>query len=271
MAGGGRSGAAPAKRAGEIEERGIGVREWIKTVFHVHTHYSDDGNASVQDIIDNARLSGVDCVAVTDHDSIEGARKLDAIAPDDLHVIIGEEISTADGHLVGLFLSEQIRPGMSARETAEAIRDQGGLVVVPHPFNRMFGCSLRDRAYEILDLIDVVEIANAQNLSPWPNRRAAAFAKQHDLPGIAGGDVHHRGYLGTSFQWMRSFDGPEGFVASLRSARLIRRAQPISYFARSAYVHLCGRLGLKWPADYGTRANSRRKRADSSPEPAFDA
>jgi len=226
----------------------------IKTVFHIHTDYSDDSNLSCECLLDEARQRGVGCVAVTDHDSIEGATRLARMAGDDLRVIVGEEISTTDGHLIGLFLRDFVEPGMSVRRTAEAIREQDGLVIVPHPYNRLFECSLGDRVYDILDLIDVVEVANAQNLSPLPNRRSAQFARRHGLPGIVGTDVHHRGYLDTCHQMMNGFDGPAAFVASLRTARLQAKAHPLGYFFRSAYVVARYRLGLGLPAGYGANA-----------------
>ena len=226
----------------------------VKTVFHVHTDYSEDSNLSLYCLIKEARERGVGCVMVTDHDSIEGARQLAQMAGDDLQVVIGEEISTQDGHLIGLFLRDFIEPGMSARRTAETIREQGGLVAVPHPYNRLFECSLGDKAYDILDLIDVVEIANAQNLSPWPNRRAREFARRNGLPAIVGTDVHHRGYLDSCYQMMHNFDGPAEFVASLQTARLHAKAHPLGYFFRSAYVIARYRLGLGVPSGYGANA-----------------
>ena len=233
----------------------------IKTVFHVHTDYSDDGNASVQDVCELARRHHVGCVAITDHDTSEGGHELAAIAGTDLAVIIGQEISTADGHLVGLFLREPVPPAMPVRRTAEAIRNQGGLVIVPHPFNTLFGCSLRDKTDDILDLIDAVEIANAQNLSPIPNRRAQAFARRHGLPGIVGADTHHRGYLDRCWQYLAPFDGPQGFLASLRTAHFVPGTHPLSYFVRSGWVILRYKLGFGIPPAYGRNCTDSRPAA----------
>jgi predicted metal-dependent phosphoesterase TrpH len=235
-----------------------GTMAFIKTVFHIHTDYSEDSNLSLDQLLAEARERGVGCVAVTDHDSVEGARKLARIAGDDLRVIIGEEISTSDGHLIGLFLRDFVEPGMSVRRTAEAIREQGGLVVVPHPFNRLFDCSLGDRVYDILDLIDIVEVANAQNLSPLPNRRAGAFARRHGLPAIVGSDVHHRGYLDSCYQMMRSSDGPADFIASLRTAQPHVKSHPLSYFFHMALLVVRERLGLDLPEGYGAHTAAAR-------------
>lgn len=233
-----------------------GVMGLVKTVFHVHTDYSDDSNLSLDCLVHEARERGVGCVAVTDHDSIEGALTLADRVGDDLRVIVGEEISTRDGHLIGLFLRDLVEPGMSVRQTAEAIREQRGLVVVPHPYNRLFHCSLGDRVYDILDLIDVVEVANAQNLSPLPNRRSARFAHSHGFPAVVGTDVHHRGHLDTCYQMMPGFEGPSEFVTSLGRARLHARSHPLSYFFRTAWLIAGYKLGLPLPAAYGANAVS---------------
>lgn len=237
-----------------------------KTVFHIHTDYSDDCNASIHDVIESARCSRVQCVAITDHDTIEGARQL-AAAGAPLQVIVGEEISTADGHLIGLFLRECVEPGMSVRRTAEAIRAQGGLVVVPHPYNRIFGCSLRDRVNDILDLIDVVEVSNAQNLLPFPNRKTESFARQHRFPMVVGADSHHRGYLDSCHQWMEPFDGPDTFLASLRTAHFVVRRHPLTYFVRSAHVLLRDKLGWNLPEGYGRNCPRPRPQLELTPVP----
>ena len=214
----------------------------IKTVFHVHTDYSDDCNTSIEDLLTTARRQGVGCIAITDHDNIDGARAFAAAGPD-LRVIVGEEISTTDGHLIGLFLRDCVSPGRPVRRTAEAIREQGGLVVVPHTFNRLFGCGLRDKVHEILDLIDVVEVANAQNLLPFADRKAAGFARRHRFPGMVGADTHH--------QWLEPFDGPASFLASLGQAHFVARSHPLSYFVRAANVILRHKLRWRFPSGYG--------------------
>lgn len=228
----------------------------IKTVFHVHTDYSVDSNLSLDCLVQEARERGVGCVAVTDHDSIAGACRLAEMCQDDLQVIIGEEISTRDGHLIGLFLRDFIEPGMPVRQTAEAIREQGGLVVVPHPYNRLFECSLGDRAYDILDLIDVVEVVNAQNLMDRPNRKARDFARRNGLPAIVGTDVHHRGYLDSCFQMMHDVSGPAEFLESLKTAQLHAQRHPLSYFFHSAWVIGLYKLGLPIPSGYGANVSA---------------
>jgi predicted metal-dependent phosphoesterase TrpH len=226
----------------------------IKTVFHVHTDHSSDSNQSVEDVLAEARRRSVGCITITDHDCIEGAQRAAALADDDLAVIVGQEISTTDGHLIGLFLRERVEPRMSVRRTAAAIRDQGGLVVVPHPFNSIFSCGLRDSVFDILDLIDAVEIANAQNLRSRPNRRAEEFARRHGCTMIVGSDTHHRGYLDTCYQMMRPFDGPAAFLASLQEAEFHAARHPLIYFVKSGYLIARYGLGFGVPKGYGRNA-----------------
>jgi hypothetical protein len=238
----------------------------LKTVFHVHTNYSDDGDASVEDLIADARRSGVDCIVVTDHDTIEGAERLADAAPDNLRIVVGEEVSTRQGHLIGLFLRRAVPPGLPVRRTAELIHEQDALVVAPHPFNRLFGCSLREAVYDLADVIDLVEVCNGQNLLPFANRRAEAFALQHALPHIVGADMHHRGYLGRCFQWVPPFEGPAGFLAAMREAELVKNRHTLAYFARSAHVQLAGRIGWGLPARYGRNCTTRRRRMPDLPQ-----
>ncbi len=237
----------------------------LKTVFHVHTDHSDDSNNTVEHLLECAHRWEIDCLTITDHDTIEGARAVAAAAGPNLRVIIGEEISTREGHLIGLFLHEHVGPGRSARETAKAIRQQGGLVVVPHPFISMFSCGLRRAVHGLVDLIDAVEIANAQNLSPFPDRKARRFAARHGLPGLAGADSHHRNSLRASYQWLPEFDGPESFLAAVRQAELVPGRHTLGYFVRSAWLITRVRLGFGTPADYGRRCTTPRPNRRARP------
>lgn len=223
----------------------------IKTVFHIHTDHSDDSNASVESILELALTRGVGCITITDHDTMTGARAMARAARGRLQVIAGQEISTREGHLIGLFLREPIEPGLPARMTAELIKQQGGLVIAPHPFNSLFGCSLRDHVYELVDLLDAVEVCNSQNLLSGPNHKAATFARRHGLPAIVGSDAHHRGHLDACYQLMPPFEGPQGFLRSLGLAQLVQGRHPLGYFARSARVVFSEKTGLAMPAGYG--------------------
>jgi predicted metal-dependent phosphoesterase TrpH len=226
----------------------------IKTVFHVHTNHSPDCNRSAADLLECARRRGIGCLAVTDHDAIGGARELAALAGDDLRVIVGEEVSTTHGHVIGLFLREFVEPGMSPRDTALAIKRQGGLVVIPHPFNRMFGCGLCGHIDEVIDLIDVVEVFNSQNIWSVPNSKAQSFATQHGFPRIVGIDMHFGDDLDACHQYVDPFDTPAEFVASLRRADFAMTRQRLPYFFQTAWYVFLDRSGIGLPEAFGRHA-----------------
>ncbi len=221
----------------------------VKTLIHVHTNYSYDSDIAPETLATFARREGFGCIVVTDHDTIDGARRLAAIT--DVNVVIGEEITTADGDLIGLFLQWCIEPGMSARDTALAIREQGGLVFVPHPFVRLGGCGLREALGSITDLIDAVEIANAQNCISGPDRQARRFAERLRSPAFVGSDSHSETSIAPSFQLMPAFDGPTEFLDALRTAQLHPGRHPLSYFVTAAYHTALQLLGLPLPARFG--------------------
>lgn len=223
----------------------------LKTVFHVHTDYSHDCDLPVEAVLEEARARGVQCLTITDHDNMEGARAAAALARPDLEIIAGEEITTLEGHLIGLFLDEPIEPGQSARRTAELIRRQGGLVVVPHPFNRLFDCGLREHVYDLIDLVDIIEVSNAQNFLQRPNRQARALAERFEMPMLVGVDTHRPGYLDSCYQWVPVFNGPQEFLQSVRRAQLVPGRHPVSYFFKTARYELGNRLGLGAPERYG--------------------
>ena len=108
----------------------------LKADLHVHSEYSPDSESSLVDIIEHCTAKGINCIAITDHNEIAGAIELKNIAP--FTVIVGEEILSSSGEIIGLFLTEHIPAQLSAEETIRRIKDQGGLVLIPHPFDRYF-------------------------------------------------------------------------------------------------------------------------------------
>ncbi len=221
----------------------------LKTLIHVHTNYSPDAATSPETLARRAADAGIDCIAVTDHDTIEGARHLASIT--DLRVIIGAEVSTRDGDIIGLFLREPVPPRMSARETAVAIREQGGLVLVPHPFLRLLGCGLRDAIWDILDLVDAVEVCNGQNIMRGPDIKAAAFALRVGLPAFVGSDSHTPCSIAPCWQMLRPFSGPVDFLNALRMAELHAGRHPLRYFASAGYRTARYLLGCGFPSGFG--------------------
>jgi predicted metal-dependent phosphoesterase TrpH len=189
---------------------------------HCHTSASFDSLAKPADVARAARARGLTHLVVTDHDRIDGALLARETAPEGLTVIVGEEVKTAEGDLICVFLERAIPPGLSAAETIAAARDQGGLVGIPHPFDRMRGSLLKDaRMTALAPLVDWVETHNARLVGKG-NDQAAEFARDNGLPGVAVSDAHS--VLEVAVAYI-AVDGdpstPEGLLASLASAELV--------------------------------------------------
>jgi predicted metal-dependent phosphoesterase TrpH len=185
---------------------------------HTHSGYSPDSRTSLPAQARRAREAGLDVLCATDHDTVDGALRLRELA-DGFRVIVGEEVSSADGEIIGLFLERTVPRGLSGEETIARIREQGGIVSIPHPFSRNRRHRIRRAALERLwPLVDCIEVFNAREAFTGDNQRAAAFALEHGLPGAAGSDAHRPGELGRAFVEVDDFAGPAAFVASLRSA-----------------------------------------------------
>ena len=216
----------------------------LKADLHTHTHYSRDSFTSPQQYVDRCLKLGINCVAVTDHNSIEGALAVERIAP--FKVIIAEEVKTRDGELTGLFLKEAIPPGLTPEETIERVKAQGGLVSLPHPFDRMRREPLRAQARaRILSHLDVIEVFNSRTTFRSDNERARRLAEELGLPMGAGSDAHSPWELGTAYVEMRDFEGQEGFLEALRQGRIVgRRANPLVHIV-STLAKVRSRLGLR--------------------------
>ena len=191
--------------------------------FHMHTYFSYDCATTPERLVRRCEEVGLNCIAVTDHNSIEGSRAVQALAP--FTVILGEEIKSTAGEITGLFLQEEIEPGLSPVQTAKRIKDQGALVSVPHPFAGSGRSSLdRQAVLEILDYVDLIESFNARTMSAASVRQGRAFAIEHGLPRTAVSDAHTARELGRTYTEFADFDGtPEGFKQAIAEANLVER------------------------------------------------
>jgi predicted metal-dependent phosphoesterase TrpH/glycosyltransferase involved in cell wall biosynthesis len=214
-------------------------RDWILCDLHTHTSWSHDCLVEVADLLARAELEGLGAIAVTDHNAFGGALEAVELAGDGpLVVIPGEEIKTdGQGEVIGLFLSEEIPRGLTFADTLAAIREQGGLVYLPHPFDRLHAIPEPATLHAHLNDIDVFEVYNARLLFEAFNDEALRFARKYNLLMGAGSDAHVLQGVGTGALRMRSFDGPEEFLLSLRTAQVVRRPKPLVYLQ-----------GLKWVA-----------------------
>jgi predicted metal-dependent phosphoesterase TrpH len=190
---------------------------------HCHTAASFDSLASPGAVVKAAASRGLTHLAITDHDRIEGALQAQAAAPAGLTVIVGEEVRTADGDLIALFLERAVAPGRSVRDTIAEVREQGGLVGIPHPFDRHRGSMLKDPRLEATaQLVDWVEAHNARVVGGSGNERAAAFALELGLPGVAVSDAHSVMEVGVAYTAVEIDPStPEGMRAALTNVRVI--------------------------------------------------
>ncbi len=197
---------------------------WVRVDFHMHTYGSGDAVTGVDEFAAAAEASRLDVVCVTDHNAIHVA---ETMARDlDLRVIVGEEVKTHSGELIGLFLEERVSFGLPPAEAAAVIRDQGGITYVPHPIGPRANAMQESVMTDLLDagLLDAVEVFNARNTFTAANEAAAAFAVEHGLPGGAGSDAHYPDEIGAAWLAMPDFDSPEEFLESMRRGYVAGRA-----------------------------------------------
>jgi predicted metal-dependent phosphoesterase TrpH len=186
----------------------------IKVDLHVHTSYSVDGSISPETLVDLSPRRGLGALAITDHNTIAGALAVRKIAP--FPVLVGEEISTADGEILGLFLEEGVPPCLSAGETLILIKEQGGLAGVPHPYDRLRRESIeRGVLADLAGELDFVEGLNARVTCARDNHLAREFARRRVLPCTAGSDAHGVYELGRAYVEMDRFEGREQFLETL--------------------------------------------------------
>jgi hypothetical protein len=218
-----------ARRRRPLPRRRRQQRE-IFADFHIHSHHSKDCAMPVADILERAREVGLDVVAITDHDSAAGGLEAREIADRyGVRVIVGEEVKTSQGEVIGLFLEETIPGGMTFAETIAAIREQGGIVYVPHPFDQLHTIpSPRILRANVAD-IDVIEVFNSRLAFPGFNLLAEQFAQRYRIPAAAGSDSHVLPGIGTALCGMEDFEGPRDFVAALAESRVVRRPRSLIY------------------------------------------
>jgi glycosyltransferase involved in cell wall biosynthesis len=206
-------------------------RPLIDVDLHMHTDHSSDCATPVDVLLATARDAGLGAIAVTDHNEISGAHDARAKAAEfGVKVIVAEEIKTADqGEVIGLFIEEKIPRGMTLAETIAEIKRQGGLVYVPHPFDRMHSVPDYEHLLAVVEEIDALEVFNARVAIAAFNEEAVRFAAKYRIVGGAGSDAHVPQGLGSVRIRMRDFDGPEEFLESLRAADIVRKPQSLLY------------------------------------------
>jgi hypothetical protein len=212
-------------------ERRLAGRPLIDVDLHMHTDHSHDCATPVEVLLATAHTQGLGAIAVTDHNEISGALEARAQAAEaGVKVIVGEEIKTdGQGEVIGLFLEEKIPRGLSLAETVAEIDRQGGLVYVPHPFDRMHSVPDYEHLLTILDEVDAIEVFNPRVAIGAFNEEAARFAAKYRIIAGAGSDSHVAQGLGSVRIRMREFDGPQEFLQSLRDADILTRPSSLLY------------------------------------------
>jgi predicted metal-dependent phosphoesterase TrpH len=193
----------------------------VRVDMHTHTMWSGDATTTPEELESAVGDSGLDVVCITDHNTIKGALALRERLP--CRVVVGQEVRTAAGELIGLFIEERIPHGIKAPEAALRIRDQGGLVYVPHPYDPMRHCLKEEVLEELLaaSLVDAMEVFNAKTSLDHLNRRARSTAERFGVPGGAGSDAHVPSAFGAAYVEMADFDGPGEFLAALGSGQVV--------------------------------------------------
>lgn len=236
-------------------------RELIDVDLHMHTDHSPDCATPVEVLLAQARARGLGAIAVTDHNEVSGALEARAKA-NGVKVIVGEEVKTADqGEVIGLFIEEKIARGLSLAETIAEIKRQGGLVYVPHPFDRMHSVPDYEHMLAVIDDVDAIEVFNPRVAIGEFNEEAVRFAAKYRIPAGAGSDAHVAQGLGSVRIRMRDFDGPEEFLESLREADIIRRPASLLYVQALKFLQT---TAMPSPARRASRERRVRRAARKS-------
>ena len=202
----------------------------IKADLHIHTTYSMDCTMPLEKIISRCLEVGISCLGVADHNTIAGALKLKEMAP--FSIIVGEEILTLNGEVIGFFLTQEIPSKLSIEETVAQIKAQNGLVCIPHPYDRLRVSVFRDEIFEgIMPDVDIIEVFNARSLSPGSSTRAAQLVQKYGKLASAGSDAHTLPEIGNAYVEMPNFNDKEEFLASLAKGKISgNKSSPTAYF-----------------------------------------
>ncbi|MFC1989083.1 PHP-associated domain-containing protein [Chloroflexota bacterium] len=209
----------------------------LRADFHIHTQYSMDCNTSLEEVIDRCLETGINCIAIADHDSIEGALKMQSQAP--FPVIVAGEILTPQGEIMGMFLKEKVPIALPIEQAIAHIKAQDALVCLPHPFDTLRGLRLDGKRLEALaEQIDIIEVFNARSPLLRHSTKARAFAKKYDIPEVAGSDAHTPNEIGSTYVEMPEFNGKDEFLQALRKSKLHRHRSSLLVHFSSTWTKL---------------------------------
>ena len=242
-------------------------RDHIHCDLHMHTDHSPDCATPVELLLETAKERGLGAIAITDHNEVSGALEAQEVAAriGGIKVIVAEEVKTAhEGEVIGLFLRERIDRGMSMAETIAEIRRQGGLVYVPHPFDRLHSVPDYEHLLEVVDEIDILEVFNPRVAFSSFNEEAVRFARKYSIVPGAGSDSHVAQGLGSVKIRLRDFDGPHEFLESMREADIVRKHKNLVYVQALKFLQTSGGRGGRSLAERDGRRKPRTRRRSAS-------
>jgi predicted metal-dependent phosphoesterase TrpH len=222
-----------AEVAGEPSSPRVSVnlnRVLIRADLHVHSSASPDCKSEPERVAARCRQLGLSPVFLTDHDTIAGAARLGAIGRD--RVVAGEEVKTAAGELIGLFLERPVQSGLTPIETALEIKAQGGLVYLEHPYDSSRRHLSEVGIEALADLIDIVEVFNGRS-DEHANRRAEDLCDILGAAAGAGSDAHSLREIGSAYVEMEDFEGAQDFLAKLRGAKIVKGRRKLLLLAEA--------------------------------------
>jgi glycosyltransferase involved in cell wall biosynthesis len=223
-------------------------RGFIHCDLHMHTDHSPDCATPVETLIDTAKERGLGAIAITDHNEVSGAFAARDYAErvGGIKVIVSEEVKTAEqGEVIGLFLEKKIPRGMTMSETIAEIRRQGGLVYVPHPFDRLHSVPDYEHLIGIVGEIDILEVFNPRVAFSAFNEEAVRFARKYRIVPGAGSDSHVAQGLGSVRIRLRDFEGPAEFLEAMRDADIVRKHKNLVYVQALKFLQTSGGRGGK--------------------------
>jgi len=194
---------------------------WVRVDMHSHTMWSGDSTTTPEELVEGIEAAGIDVLCITDHNALRGAEELQDRLP--CRVVLGEEVKTYVGEIIGLFLTERIPGSLPPVEVCERIRAQGGIVYIPHPFDPMRNCLQEPVLVDLVErgLVDAIETWNGKTSLVHLQRRAAEFAAEVGLPGGGGSDAHVAEAIGAAYVEMPDFTDAASFLAALPQGRVV--------------------------------------------------
>ncbi len=199
----------------------------LRADLHVHTRHSIDSYMSYEQLISACQAKGINCIGVADHGTTLGAREMSKNSP--LKIIICEEVRTPHGEIMGMFLQKDIPDRIPLDEAVKRIRDQDGLICIPHPYDMVRPSAFRNSKVleELADDVDIIEVYNSRSIFPGTEKRALSLARRHGKLISAGSDAHSPSELGYAIVEMNEFNGPQEFLSSLKNATIHARKSSV--------------------------------------------